>query len=164
MQETKVIGLLRGFNRDIFLFTVILYYKNPPCYYYQKKLVNHFEYYSFARRMDYEAFQMPFKDMHDRQKSSNDQSRIKLTAGQVNLLNDVYRSNSRPNYVERHLLAVKLGIADDKIKNWFQNKRAKNRKDATKSPSSGYSSTETASVLRPNVYPNCSDLYKKRRF
>ena len=107
---------------------------------------------------------MPFKDMHNKQKLPNDQNRIKLAAKQVDILNDVYKNNSRPNYAERHLLAVKLGIADDKVKNWFQNKRAKNRKDTVNSPFPDHNSTENTSAARPNIYPDCNDLYKKRHF
>lgn len=101
--------------------------------------------------------------MDEKRKSPGDSSRVKLTPEQVDFLNDAYRINSRPSHSERDLYARRLGIGLDKVKNWFQNKRAKDRKDCMDGPCLEYNDIDQYRIYHPKIYPSCSDLYKRRR-
>lgn len=101
--------------------------------------------------------------MADKRRSSQDHSRTKLAQGQTHLLNEFYRLNPRPSNGERIFLAKKLGIRLDKIKNWFQNRRAKEKKEGHESPCLEYRAIACESKRRyPSIFPNCSDLYRRR--
>ena len=88
--------------------------------------------------------------------------KIRLTNNQLYFLKNFYLSNPRPDYEERTILSRELFINEDKIKNWFQNMRAKERKSSRNGPCLKYSSITTSSMIDMNVFPDCNDLYKKR--
>ncbi|KAI5176510.1 hypothetical protein PAEPH01_2324 [Pancytospora epiphaga] len=98
--------------------------------------------------------------MAGKERASRSQARVKLTSEQVEILNDFYMTNHRPSYSERHFVALRLGISDEKVKNWFQNRRAKNKKDSNIDYTQEYTIMDVPS--RSDIYPNCNDLYKKR--
>ena len=101
--------------------------------------------------------------MIDRKKFTQDHGRVKLTQEQVRLLNEFYHFNPRPNTSERICLSQKLGIGLDKIKNWFQNRRAKEKKDSHDSLHHNYGAIAGSNKrMCPNIFPSCNDLYRRR--
>lgn len=88
-------------------------------------------------------------------------ARQKLAPEQISLLLEVFKINPKPATEVRNKLATKLEVSSDKIKNWFQNRRAKERKRSVSSPLHSYN-TMMASQSVFNIYPSCNDLYKRK--
>lgn len=87
-------------------------------------------------------------------------SRSKLTMQQLKFLNDYYITVPHPTNQERTKLSAILGIHPNKIKNWFQNRRAKDKRIFNHIvPVDDY---KINSEELPQVYPACNDLYRRK--
>lgn len=71
--------------------------------------------------------------MQKEEKVLGSQRRIKLTPQQIKSLNKFYNCNSKPGNKDRIKIAEALGIEIERIKNWFQNRRAKDKKESIES-------------------------------
>ena len=100
--------------------------------------------------------------MTDKPRIYGEHGRIKLSMEQIRVLSEFYNHNKRPGNRERVLLAEKLRIGIDKVKNWFQNRRAKDRKDLLEAMQQECLNKTSIKSFRPNIYPNCNDLYRRR--
>jgi len=89
-------------------------------------------------------------------------NRVKLTSDQINYLINIYRNTQKPSTEEREALANQLGVPHEKIKNWFQNKRAKERKDVSDGPCLEYNIIREEESPEYKIFPGCSDLYRRR--
>lgn len=78
------------------------------------------------------------------------------------MLTEFYNLNSRPGNSERDLLAQKLGIGIDKVKNWFQNRRAKEKKSVADANSTEYQPAPPSKRARDKIFPSCNDLFRRR--
>lgn len=105
---------------------------------------------------------MPPHFMNDKRKLTRDHGRVKLTIHQINVLGEFYSYNPRPGNKDRIFLAQKLGIGLDKVKNWFQNRRAKEKKDILEEAEPETSGFTFFKKCYPHLFPNCSDLFKRR--
>ena len=99
----------------------------------------------------------PFMDAPQVYEDEN--SRSKLTLKQTGFLNDAYKQCSRPSSRELHYYAHTLGVTPERIKNWFQNRRAKERREIQE--------RQTQSIgmvigLSNRVFPACNDLYRRK--
>ncbi|EOB12588.1 Homeobox protein HD-9 [Nosema bombycis CQ1] len=83
--------------------------------------------------------------------------KAKLSMAQKEFLTAIFEMNSRPSAIERTQLSSYLGVSESKIKNWFQNRRAKERY-----------AIEEATLYHKNIcnedklFPNCNSLYLRR--
>ncbi len=101
--------------------------------------------------------------MYIEDKPIRNQKRIKLTPQQIKSLNSFYDINPKPGNKDRLKLSQTLGIGIDKIKNWFQNRRAKDKKDLIDASSDlSVCMAEATKDVLTTVYPNCNDLYRRR--
>lgn len=101
------------------------------------------------------------QSMYGERRAHGELTRSKLTADQVQVLLEVYWRNPKPNSYERNGLAERLGLRPEKIKNWFQNKRAKDRKSKSEGPCLEYD-TVSENIWVHSIYPSCNDLYRRR--
>lgn len=83
-----------------------------------------------------------------------------LTKEQIEVLASIYCINKKPTTFERIEMAEKLGVQEYKIKNWFQNRRAKDKKQFKETIMAGMHDLNSRDT--PKVYPGCSDLYRRR--
>lgn len=65
-----------------------------------------------------------------------------------------FETNCKPSALERADLSIKLNVCEDKIKNWFQNRRAKERCDG--------GSVSKKEMKSDKIYPHCNSLYIRR--
>jgi len=62
--------------------------------------------------------------------SSNERlKRSKFTEKQLACLNDTFYRKTYLTLQERHELAITLDLSEEQVKNWFQNKRMKTKRD-----------------------------------
>lgn len=87
-----------------------------------------------------------------------------LSNAHIDFLTTVYSTNQKPSMRERAQLAKRLGVCVDKVRNWFQNRRARDKRVFSEYHSSRYNISEEPEPKYPAVYPNCNDLYKRRPF
>jgi hypothetical protein len=80
--------------------------------------------------------------------------KTRLSQEDKDFLIQYFETNSKPSANERADLSLKLNVCDDKIKNWFQNRRAKERCDG------GYISKKE--IRSDKIYPHCNSLYIRR--
>lgn len=108
-------------------------------------------------------------------RSKPPRNRKNFTADQLRDLERLFDQTHYPDAVTRETLARKLGISETRIQIWFQNRRAKSRRQETPSqrgsmipptnehsPPIGYPSTETVDVPRgiPLIpYPHCNGTH-----
>ncbi|KAF9764983.1 Homeobox protein HD-9 [Nosema granulosis] len=83
--------------------------------------------------------------------------RSKLSQSQKEYLTTYFEMNPRPTTQERAQISIHLGVPESKIKNWFQNRRAKER----------YASEEANLHNRfqnheEKIYPRCNSLFTRR--
>ncbi|CAM0136218.1 unnamed protein product [Umbelopsis sp. WA50703] len=71
--------------------------------------------------------------------------RRRLTQEETSLLNDIFERTSKPNALVRKMLAERLNMSPRTVQIWFQNRRAKVKKDGktSNSPNVSESSTST---------------------
>ncbi|KAG2178909.1 hypothetical protein INT43_001756 [Umbelopsis isabellina] len=71
--------------------------------------------------------------------------RRRLTQEETSLLNDIFERTSKPNALVRKMLAERLNMSPRTVQIWFQNRRAKVKKDgkSTSSPNVSESSAST---------------------
>ena len=67
---------------------------------------------------------MPYN--HD---NNNRLKRSKYNERQICLLNEAFHKKTYLSLQERHELASKLTLSEEQVKNWFQNKRMKTKRD-----------------------------------
>lgn len=84
-----------------------------------------------------------------------------LTKQQIELLTSIYMVNKKPTTFQRQEIAQRLGVNEDKIKNWFQNRRAKDKK-LLREKSSILIDLNDCDVDLQGLYPSCNDLYRRR--
>lgn len=86
-----------------------------------------------------------------------------LSKQQIEVLASIYMANKKPNAYQRLQIAERLSAEEDKIKNWFQNRRAKDKKMHRKNKMlEGLDGLEGAGETSPKMYPDCNDLYRRR--
>lgn len=84
--------------------------------------------------------------------------RSKLNQTQKEYLTAFFEMNPRPTTQERAQISIHLGVPESKIKNWFQNRRAKER----------YANEEANLHNRhvgrqeEKIHPGCNSLYFRR--
>ena len=100
--------------------------------------------------------------MSELQKPPRENNRVKLSPEQTKILNEYYAFNSRPGNSERQYLSDQLGVNVDKIKNWFQNRRAKDKKDTLEHRILPRPVPHANKAFHPDIFPNCSDLFRRR--
>ncbi|KKO75977.1 homeobox protein hd-9 [Vairimorpha ceranae] len=77
----------------------------------------------------------------------------KLSLEDKEFLEKYFENNSRPNDKEKNEIAHFLKVSYRKIKNWFQNRRAKERLCMT------YEKISEHEIEENKVYPQCNSLY-----
>lgn len=87
-------------------------------------------------------------------------SRVKLSHAQTAMLSDFFMYNPKPGSRERQRIADQLGIGEDKVKNWFQNRRAKERQDNLEEQNIPKKIINIENIYK--VFPQCNDLYRRR--
>lgn len=103
------------------------------------------------------------KTMYFKKLKKTGDGRVKFRQEQTNFLNNAYNSNSKPSSKERVLIANVVGISEDKIKNWFQNRRAKERKLKLNGPCLDYNPSLKEDSIENSIYPSCNDLFKRKK-
>jgi hypothetical protein len=88
--------------------------------------------------------------------------RRKLTKLVKDFLLKYYETNRSPSFQERMYISQQLSIPEAKIKNWFQNRRAKTKSQAPAVPCLNYAHTDKAAAGRPKIYPGSNDLFIRR--
>ncbi|KAI5152492.1 hypothetical protein ENBRE01_2871, partial [Enteropsectra breve] len=68
----------------------------------------------------------------------------------------------RPNNDERVFISEKLSLSHEKIKNWFQNRRAKERRDVLDGPCLEFNNPIQEYKQSLLLFPDCSDLFTRR--
>jgi hypothetical protein len=77
--------------------------------------------------------------------------RRRLTQEETNLLNDIFERTSKPNALVRKMLAERLNMSPRTVQIWFQNRRAKVKKDGKGNSSvNGNDSSPSTSGDSPN--------------
>jgi hypothetical protein len=77
--------------------------------------------------------------------------RRRLTQEETSLLNDIFERTSKPNALVRKMLAERLNMSPRTVQIWFQNRRAKVKKDGKgNSPINGTDSSGSTSGDSPN--------------
>lgn len=84
-----------------------------------------------------------------------------LSKTQVDFLMSIYKVNSKPTTFQRLGIAENLGIPEDKVRNWFQNRRAKDKRASKNQENCSFD--KSIIELPSKIYPNCNDLYIKRK-
>lgn len=92
--------------------------------------------------------------------SGYQRKRSGLTKQQIEILTSLYTVNKKPTTCQRLQIAESLGVQEDKIKNWFQNRRAKDKK--LHRESGMISGNDIGPKRHGNIYPDCNDLYRRR--
>jgi hypothetical protein len=73
-----------------------------------------------------------------------------------------YETNKNPDVQERMYIAHQLSIPEAKIKNWFQNRRAKTKHQGSEVPCLNYIHADKTASGRPRIYPGSNDLFIRR--
>ncbi len=89
-------------------------------------------------------------------------NRVKLDHYQTRALQEYYSRNKQPTVLEREEIASKIGIPQDKVKNWFQNQRAKEKSEKNDEYFYKRRTQSALGSVVPIVYPGCNDLFQKR--
>lgn len=82
-----------------------------------------------------------------------------LTKSKLETLEMTFRQNPFPSKQLKHNLATELNLDLSKIKNWFQNRRAREKK-TFKSAASDHEDDKNTKYVE--VYPSCNNLYVRR--
>ncbi|ORD99121.1 HDG7 [Hepatospora eriocheir] len=90
------------------------------------------------------------------------ENRLKLTSDQTERLKRFFNENPKPNAIERVIISNALNISSDKIKNWFQNYRAKLKNEEEEKKSLLMRQDSIFDLFVPKVYPLCNDLFKSK--
>lgn len=92
--------------------------------------------------------------------SGYQKKKVGLSKQQIEVLSSIYEVNKKPTAYQRLQIAERLNAEEDKIKNWFQNRRAKDKK--MQRECIGTVKGQSSNGVR-RIYPDCSDLYRKRQ-
>ncbi|KAM0681288.1 hypothetical protein GINT2_000487 [Glugoides intestinalis] len=84
-----------------------------------------------------------------------------LSKQQIAVLASIYNLNKKPTTFQRYEIAQRLDVCEDKIKNWFQNRRAKERK-VDRALTGSKSGFKEDFPCDRKLYPACNDLYKRK--
>lgn len=91
--------------------------------------------------------------------------RVKLSASQTNVLCEFFKINSKPSLSDRERLGRQLNLTPDKIKNWFQNRRAKYKSEAKENEFwNSHNIRKIHQILDKKVYPGCNNFFQSRDF
>lgn len=82
----------------------------------------------------------------------------RLTHEDKNFLKKYFIINPKPTTLQRTELAIKLNVSKCKIRNWFQNRRAKERWGGSEAVRNDIS----ANFDIDQVYPFCNSLYIRK--
>jgi len=83
----------------------------------------------------------------------------------VSQLEKYYLSNPKPSTKDKMSISHKIGMDLKKVKNWFQNKNAKERKKLEQrrnSLSCETYSSDSNDRTASQIFPSCNELYKRR--
>ncbi|KAH9411866.1 homeobox domain-containing protein [Ordospora pajunii] len=89
-------------------------------------------------------------------------TKIKLSRAQRIFLNNQFDINPNPNAQQRALIADKSMISEQKVRNWFQNRRAKQKDDLKAAPCLAFHTVDLATPLPISIHPTSNDLYLRR--
>lgn len=87
-----------------------------------------------------------------------------LNKQQTDILARIYAINPKPTTHQRIEIARNLNVPEDKVKNWFQNRRAKDKKIRNEMEEETYNNCDGKyfnDVYR-DIFPSCNDLYRKK--
>lgn len=87
--------------------------------------------------------------------------RAKLSTSQRDFLNACFEVNQNPTMEERMYIAQRSSVPEEKVRNWFQNRRAKEKDNADAPPCLNFSSVDVAEAAF-KIYPSSNDLYTRR--
>jgi hypothetical protein len=73
-------------------------------------------------------------------------SRQRFPRDQLKTLENLYASNKRPDYEDKEELATRFGTTVKRIQIWFQNRRAKDKKEPKKQTSGGGDKSSSVSI------------------
>lgn len=101
-----------------------------------------------------------FENMESHRKHS-------FKSDRLTILEQIYLENPKPTSEEKTEIAQSLGLDVAKVKNWFQNRRAKERK--IKERIKGASNSASTNIFVENetlplIFPRCNSLFKKRPY
>ncbi|AFN82749.1 homeobox protein HD-9 [Encephalitozoon romaleae SJ-2008] len=85
-----------------------------------------------------------------------------LSKAQKDFLNTYFEVNPNPNIQERAYIACQSLISEKKIRNWFQNRRARERGDCKASPCLSTFNGNASESYISKVHPTSNDLYIRR--
>ena len=88
-----------------------------------------------------------------------------LSKQQTDILARIYAVNTKPTTLQRIEIARNLNVPEDKVKNWFQNKRAKDKKmknEMEEEESFRNFDGRYFNDLSFEIFPSCNDLYRKK--
>lgn len=84
-----------------------------------------------------------------------------LNRQQIDVLLRIYAVNTKPSTLQRIEIARNLNVPEDKVKNWFQNKRAKDKKMRCDESFRSYENFGFGESSF-EIFPSCNDLYRKK--
>lgn len=87
----------------------------------------------------------------------------RLSRSQRDFLNTCFETNSSPNAQERAYIASQSLVSEERVRNWFQNRRARERGDWKASPCLNIIETSVFEGYDASkVHPTSNDLYIRR--
>lgn len=95
-------------------------------------------------------------------KQENLSKRIKLSMAQKDFLSLCFDLNPNPSAEERTYISRQTAVPEDKVRNWFQNRRAKEKGNADFTPCLSFSDIDSPVSHAPKVHPTSNDLYIRR--
>lgn len=94
----------------------------------------------------------------------NNKKKPGLSKQQTDILARIYAINTKPSTLQRIEIARNLNVPEDKVKNWFQNKRAKDKKIRNEMSDETFRNFD-GKYFRDftfEIFPSCNDLYRKK--
>ncbi len=86
-------------------------------------------------------------------------TKIKLSRAQRIFLNNQFSINPNPNAQQRAFIADRSMISEQKVRNWFQNRRAKQKDDLKAAPCLAFHTVDLDISLPISIHPTSNDLY-----
>lgn len=96
--------------------------------------------------------------------NSNKNNRVKLSVAQTSTLLEMFKSNPIPNYIEREEIGTQLGLKNDKVKNWFQNRRAKLRLEQKEKIWFNNRQPKIKTISKVKTYPGVNNFWQPRDY
>ncbi|CCI73919.1 ECU03_1395 [Encephalitozoon cuniculi GB-M1] len=86
----------------------------------------------------------------------------RLSKAQRDFLDTYFEVNPHPNTQERAYIASQSLVSEEKIRNWFQNRRTRERGDCKIASHRSAFSVNTFEENTSSVHPTSNDLYIRR--